>query len=356
LPVDLYGWQATTELIREPFMMVQDFMHGMALSRAFVIAAALGFSSEVIAQNIQLGMPIACEPGRTCYIQNYVDVDPSASARDYQCGTLTYDAHNGTDFRLPSLASQKAGVEVLASASGRVLRTRDDAPDGAFGKSAREAVRDVECGNGAVIEHPEHWETQYCHMASGSLMVKPGDLVKAGQPLGRVGLSGLTEFPHLHFTVRHKGAIVDPFAYKASSDSCGSGALLWHPALHAQLAYQERVIINAGFANGPVTMELIEDGSAGKELPSANAPAIVAFVRVIGLKTGDTQRLVIKDPIGNVIAENRASQLDKNKAQFLLFTGKKRPAMGWERGTYKAMYVVERDGRVVLQRDLEFTL
>jgi hypothetical protein len=336
--------------------MVQDLMRGRIYSRAIAITAAFGFSSDVVAQSIQLGLPIACELGRTCYVQNYIDADPSASARDYKCGTLTYDGHNGTDFRLPSLASQKAGVEVLASASGRILRTRDGAPDGAFGKSAREAVRDVECGNGAVIEHPEHWETQYCHMASGSLMVKPGDVVKVGQSLGRVGLSGLTEYPHLHFTVRHKGAIVDPFAYGAPADSCGSGALLWHPALHAQLAYQERVVINAGFANGPVTMELVEDGGAGKELPSVSAPAIVAFVRVVGLKAGDTQRLVIKDPTGNVIAENRASQLDKNKALFLLFAGKKRPATGWDRGAYKAMYVVERDGRVVLQRDLEFTL
>ena len=121
------------------------------------------------AQNIQLGMPIACEVGRTCYIQHYVDIDPSASAKDYKCGTLTYDKHNGTDFRVPSLEAQQAGVEVLASASGRVLRTRDGAQDGGFRRSEREAVRDVECGNGVVIEHAEGWETQYCHMANGSL-------------------------------------------------------------------------------------------------------------------------------------------------------------------------------------------
>ena len=193
-------------------------------------------------------------------------------------------------------------------------------------------------------------------MASGSLVVKPGELVKVGQPLGRVGLSGLTEYPHLHFTVRHEGAVVDPFAYGAASGSCGGGESLWQPALHAQLAYQERAILNAGFASGPVTMELIEDGSVDKELPSTNAAAIVAFVRVIGLKAGDAQRLVIKDPVGNVIAENRASQLDKNKAQFMLFAGRKRPATGWDRGTYKATYVVERDGQVVLKKDLELTL
>ncbi|WP_246174998.1 M23 family metallopeptidase [Bradyrhizobium paxllaeri] len=336
--------------------MVQALMCRVSSSRAIAIVTALGFSSSAIAENIQLGLPIACESGRTCYIQNYTDVDPSASARDYRCGTLTYDGHNGTDFRLPSLASQRAGVEVLASASGRVLRTREAAPDGAFGKSAREAVRDVECGNGVVIEHADHWETQYCHMANGSLLVKPGESVKAGQPLGRVGLSGLTEYPHLHFTVRHKGATVDPFAYGTVSGSCGGGELLWHPALHAQLAYQERTILNAGFANGPVTMELVEDGSAGKELPSASAPAMVAFVRVIGLKAGDAQRLVIEDPTGQAIAENRAALLESNKAQYMLFTGRKRPANGWHRGTYKASYVVERDGRVVLRKELEFIL
>ncbi len=82
-------------------------------------------------------------------------------------------------------------MDVLASASGRVVRMRDGVPDGAFGKSAREAVRDIECGNGVVIEHPGGWETQYCHMANGSLAVKPGDDVAQGRRLGRIGLSGL---------------------------------------------------------------------------------------------------------------------------------------------------------------------
>ena len=134
------------------------------------------------------------------------------------------------------------------------------------------------------------------------------------------------------------------------------GELLWHPALHAQLAYQERAILNAGFASGPVTMELIEDGSADKELPSASAAAIVAFVRVIGLKTGDAQRLVIKDPVGNVIAENRASQLEGTRRSSCCLPAESVRRAGWDRGTYKATYVVERDGRVVLQKDLELTL
>ncbi len=338
--------------------MAQNLMPRLAcFHRTLVIASAtFGLASNAIAQNIQLGMPIACEPGRTCYVQNYVDNDPSPSAKDYKCGTLTYDSHNGTDFRLPSLEAQKAGVDVLASASGRVLRTRDGMPDGVFRKSAREAVRDVECGNGVVIEHAEHWETQYCHMANGSLQVKAGDLVKQRQPLGRVGLSGLTEYPHLHFTVRHQGTIADPFAYGAAANSCDGGDTLWDPSLQAQLAYRERAILNAGFASGPVTMEIIENGGAERELPSADALAIVAFVRTIGLKAGDVQRLAVRDPAGHVIAQNRAAPLDNNKAQVMLFTGAKRPADGWGRGTYKATYVVEREGQVVLKRDLELAL
>ena len=326
------------------------------LRQAINVAIAAGYAGPAIAQGIQLGLPIACEPGRTCYIQNYTDLDSSPAARDYICGTLSYDGHNGTDFRLPSMAAQRAGVEVLASAAGRVLRTRDGLADGTGGKPDREAVRDTECGNGAVIEHAGNWQTQYCHLARGSLQVKPGDVVEPGQPIGRVGLSGLTEYPHLHFTVRHDGAVVDPFAFGAAPDTCGSGESLWAPELRAQLTYHERTVLNAGFGGGAVTMERIEDGKVDQQSPSVGSDAIVVFVRAIGLKAGDTQRLVFKDPNGAVIAESRIQPLQSNKAQYLLYTGTKRPPAGWLRGTYKGTYLVERDGQVVLAKDLELTL
>ncbi|MGY3619725.1 M23 family metallopeptidase [Bradyrhizobium sp. USDA 10063] len=337
-------------MISGPFTIIRNLPRFV-----LAIAAAIGFAGSTCAQNVELGLPVACEIGQSCYIQNYVDDDPSQSSRDYKCGTLTYDGHNGTDFRIPSLAAQKSGVDVLASASGRVLRMRDGVAD-ATGKPAREAVRDVECGNGVVIEHPSGWETQYCHMANGSLAVKPGDDVARGQRLGRIGLSGLTEYPHLHFTVRYKGAIVDPFAYGAAPGSCGGGESLWQTALRAELAYQDRAVLNAGFMSGPPTMELIEEASAEGQSVSANSPALVAFVRAIGLKAGDAQGLVIKDPQGQVLAENRAVPLQSNKAQYMLFAGRKRPPNGWDRGTYMATYTVERDGQVVLQKQLELRL
>lgn len=303
---------------------------------------------------IQFKMTAACEVGRTCYIQNYVDIDPAPSAKDYRCGTRSYEAHNGTDFRLPSLKAQLAGVDVVAAAAGQVSRVRDSVADGVLLKSGRDAVKDTECGNGVMIEHSDGWETQYCHMAKGSIRVKSGDAITSGEPLGQIGLSGLTEYPHLHFTVRRKGKIVDPFAYGAPENTCSGGTSLWDSALRDQLAYREREVLNGGFSSGAVTMEAIESGGAEKEV-SRDAPALVVFIRAMGLKTGDLQKLVLRSPSGQVIAENRAAPLEANKAQIMIFAGRKRPLTGWDAGVYRAKYSVEHDGEIVLDKDLSYT-
>ena len=61
------------------------------------------------------------------------------------------------------------------------------------------------------------------------------------QSIAQVGLSGRTQFPHLHLTVRHQGRVVDPFAFGAREGSCGDGVSLWSVRLRAAWAYRERV-------------------------------------------------------------------------------------------------------------------
>jgi len=299
--------------------------------------------------------PADCELGRTCFVQNHVDHDPSPEARDFACGTLTYDGHNGTDIRVPTLRAQQAGVDVLAAADGRVARRRDGVPDVSVRTAGRAAVQGAECGNGVVIDHGNGWETQYCHMAQGSLRVRPGDPVKAGQPLGRIGLSGLTEYPHLHFTARLQGQIVDPFAFEAPPGTCSAGKSLWDKIPPA-LAYQPGAVLNAGFAPGPVTMEAIESGDAALATPGPDSPALVAYVRAIGLKAGDVQKLTLTDPAGRVLAESPGQALDRPKAQVMLFTGVRKPAAGWASGRYRARYTVLRGEKIVLEKDLELTM
>ncbi len=314
----------------------------MIVELAFA-AALMALQAPASAAPMKLQFPVRCTLGETCEVQNYVDRDAGPGAvRDYRGGAVTYDAHNGTDIRLPNMAAQRRGVEVLAAASGRVLRVRDGVADRSVRETGTAAVASVECGNGVVIEHAGGLQTQYCHMAQGSVRVKPGDVVQAGQAIGAIGLSGQTEYPHLHFTVRRGGAVVDPF---------GPSQVLWS----APPAYRAGLVLNTGFSTGPVAMEAVEAGE-GLPQPSVKAPALVAYVRAINLQGGDEPELILRDPQGAVLFSNRSKPLDRNKAQSLIFGGKKAPPQGWAKGTYLAEYKVWRGGRVALQRQFRTTL
>jgi murein DD-endopeptidase MepM/ murein hydrolase activator NlpD len=59
-----------------------------------------------------------------------------------------------------------------------------------------------------VIRHTLGVSTMYAHLSA--FVVKDGEKVAVGQPVGRVGVSGSATGPHLHFEVRVRGAAVDP--------------------------------------------------------------------------------------------------------------------------------------------------
>jgi murein DD-endopeptidase MepM/ murein hydrolase activator NlpD len=314
------------------------------------LAGAVGARAEEV---ISLALPIKCRPGVSCFFQNYVDHDPSDKARDYRCGGRSYDGHDGTDIRIRNLEIQRQGVEVLAAAPGRVIGGRNDMEDVSIRTAGKAAIAGKECGNGVLIEHADGWRTQYCHMAKGSVRVKPGDQLTTGQPIGLVGLSGDTEFFHLHFTVRHRGKAVDPFAYGAPENSCGGGRSLWAASLAEQMQYRPREIIDYGFAGIAPTMELIESGEIGKHPVAPSSDALVAYVRTIGLQAGDQQSLVVQGPGGIAVSTNSLPALDRDKAQFLVIAGKKRTGDAWPDGRYTATYRVIRDGAEVARKTFD---
>lgn len=325
-----------------------------------VVALFLGvlaWTDAHAADQIALSFPVRCDLGTTCFVQSYVDHDLSKESRDYQCGSRTYDGHNGTDIRVLDLGMQRLGVEVLAAATGRVIGARDGMADVSVRSIGKAEIAGKECGNGVVLEHENGWHTQYCHMAKGSIRVKAGDRIPEGQAIGLVGLSGDTEFPHLHFTVKLAGAIVDPFAFGPSLDSCNSGGRsLWATALHARLDYRAREILNYGFSALPPTMELIESGDIKNHLPNHQSGALAAYVRVIGLQKGDEQVLTLSSPDGSLFSEYAPPALKSNKAQYLISAGRTRKASAWPPGIYAVTYRVTRNGAELLRKAFDIKL
>ena len=272
--------------------------------------------------------PIECTLGESCFLQNYVDQDPGPDARDFTCGPLAYDGHKGTDFALPSLAAMDTGVNVLAAAPGVVTGTRDGMADVAVTAETIAELDGKDCGNGVAIDHGEGWVTQYCHMKRGTIAVRQGQEVTSGDILGEVGLSGRTQFPHLHISVRHNGEVIDPFQPETLGE-CGTASdQLWA----TPITYVAGGLIRAGFETGIPSYHNVKSGAAGRDTLAPDAPALVIFSYGFGSRPGDILDMSIRGPKGEVITQQVT--LEKNQAQYFRAIGKRTPAGGWPAGDY----------------------
>ena len=101
----------------------------------------------------------------------------------------TRNFHKGTDIPAPS------GSPVLAAASGTVVQSY-------FSSSY---------GNYIVVSHGGGLMTAYAHMSSRGVSV--GANVSAGQQIGKVGSTGNSTGPHLHFEVYVNGSTTNPMSY-----------------------------------------------------------------------------------------------------------------------------------------------
>lgn len=320
---------------------------------AILIIALLTPAAPAVAGDLRLDLPLDCVLGKTCYIQHLVDRDRGPGVQDFRCGILTYDGHKGTDFALPTLADMQRGVNVLAAAAGVVAGRRDEVAD--VGPTA--STEGQECGNGVVLRHAGGWETQYCHMKRGSVRVQSGNRVLSGDVLGQVGLSGKTEFPHLHLSVRRNGDVVDPFApaslgdcsTDASTADTGTGSL-WRDAP----LYVPGGIFETGFAPGIPDYEAVRAGTAAQTTLAADATGLVIYGFGFAGKKGDVVEMQIIGPQGEILSQ-RVS-LKKKQAQFFRATGKRLTTERWPVGEYKGRVVMRRGSTVLSDQHLTMTI
>lgn len=288
-----------------------------------------------LAEPPALRLPVDCRLGDNCWIVNYADTDPGEDASDFMCGGLSYDAHNGTDFGLADLVAMETGVPVLAAAGGKILRMRDGVAD-IMPDREEQAVMLAEnrgCGNGVYIDHGGGWQTIYCHMKQGSIVVRPGQDIEEGAVLGQVGHSGIAEFPHLHFGLFHEGSPVDPFTGLAGGKGCMAegAAPLWAGA--EGIAYQPVSLYAAGFKAGVPDFEAVKIDSHSPQTLPAQSEAMTFWVAFYGAVKGDLITIEIRDPQGNILARREIIQ-DKNRARQFYYVGRKAPPGGFAGGTY----------------------
>lgn len=280
-----------------------------------------------------LVLPLVCEIGETCWVVNYVDVDPSRGVRDFKCKGRSYDGHDGVDFAIRDLGVMARGVAVVASAAGLVKTIRNQMEDVAIGDEASRArIKGRECGNGVVIEHTGGWQTQYCHLLKGSVHVRPGQRVVTGAPIGLVGLSGDTSFPHVHMVTRYNGEAVDPYTGHPVTAGCGKEERpLWRSDLN--VPYESVALYNAGFAAGRPDLAAIRNGERPAEPFPLDAPALVLWIDMFGVEAGDRLQFRIARPDGRALLE-REQEIERTQARRFAYMGIQRAGDAWIAGTY----------------------
>jgi hypothetical protein len=308
------------------------------IRRAAVLTLALAFPAGAF----ELQLPVDCTLGEDCYIQNYFDHDPGPDRADFNCGPLSYDGHDGTDFAVATRARMEAGVPVLAAAPGAVTAVRDGMADFALSSS------DQGCGNAVLVDHGQGWQTAYCHMMQGSVLVTQGDTVKAGTALGLIGQSGQAEFPHLHLSVRRNGQTVDPF----SPDDAACGAQtedLWAK----DLLVEPGGLLDIGISTAVPGFDDIKAGLASPDL-STDAPALVIWTYLFGAQAGDIILFTLTWPDGEVWGD----QVTMEKTQALAFRayGWGRGNKDWPLGAYMGTATLVRDGKEVDQMQIGIKL
>lgn len=98
--------------------------------------------------------------------------------------------HNGVDI------ANSTGTPILAADSGRVVAVLNE---------------NYGYGNHIIVDHGNGLRTLYAHLSA--TMVGVGDNVSRGQQIGRMGSTGRSTGPHLHFTILTGNASINPMGY-----------------------------------------------------------------------------------------------------------------------------------------------
>lgn len=99
---------------------------------------------------------------------------------------------------------EHTGMDLLAAVGSDVVATADGIVE-LVRRSSRES------GNIVILNHENGYKTFYSHL--NDILVRKGERVKQGSVIARVGNTGISFAPHLHYEIRLNDKVVDPVNY-----------------------------------------------------------------------------------------------------------------------------------------------
>lgn len=289
------------------------------------------FSASQFAYAFDLLWPTTCKIWHDCFLfQHSTNYFIAPTLQEITANPHHRQTDNGLDIALPTYEKRERQFFIVAAASGTVIRVRDQEVD--HFRTEFEHSPGKECGNGVVISHADGWETQYCHLQAHSIVVRPGQHITAGQIIGKLGSSGQALFPMLHFSVRHEGEPVDPFAQS-----------LWRDK---SIAYRDLGLIDMGMYDTPVDLLSLLKKPLKKSVFSRKDRAMIVWVRVFSVKKGDVQRFVFYSPDGSIYRRPIEDKLNASHGEWFAFAGYvlrgKHIPKAYD-GEWRVVYSIKRD-------------
>lgn len=186
-------------LIRQARFSLKQFLWVVALGFCGAIALSWG-QDWVLAIEANLQATGSSWQGASFPVENFQGYTSPFGYRMAPDGSYTREFHRGLDMAAPE------GSYIRSWWTGKVIEATDNSA----------------CGTSIVVQSGD-WQHIYCHMQgsagsdgrgkfirSGDVQVYEGQLIPAGARIGRVGMTGRTTGPHLHWGLKYSSQWVDP--------------------------------------------------------------------------------------------------------------------------------------------------